>query len=106
LLRINFVTYKECLYKECHGTPTMYTEQNLCQTCHTLFSGGQDRQELFMHVEAGSPDGNFDTLGKSFFASQNKNFNFGTTKTLILHAPSIFFKGGHLTKIRSTKYFS
>jgi hypothetical protein len=20
LLRINFVTYKECLYKECHGT--------------------------------------------------------------------------------------
>ncbi len=21
MLRINFVTYKECLYKECHGTP-------------------------------------------------------------------------------------
>jgi hypothetical protein len=26
--------------------------------------------------------------------SQNKNFNFGTLKTLILHARSIFFKGG------------
>ncbi len=22
MLRINFVTYKECLYKECHGTDT------------------------------------------------------------------------------------
>jgi hypothetical protein len=49
--------------------PTMYFEQYLCQTCHTLFSGGQDRQELFVHVEVGSTDGNFDTLEKSFFAS-------------------------------------
>jgi hypothetical protein len=24
LLRINFVTYKECLYKECHGTPPVH----------------------------------------------------------------------------------
>jgi hypothetical protein len=36
---------------------------------------------------------------------QNKNFNFGTTKTLILHAPSIFFRGGHITKIWSKKIF-
>jgi hypothetical protein len=49
--------------------PTMYFEQYLCQTCHSLFSGGQDRQELFVPVEVSSPDGNFDTLGKSFFAS-------------------------------------
>jgi len=33
------------------------------------FSGGQDHQELFVPVEVRSPDGNFDTLGKSFFAS-------------------------------------
>jgi hypothetical protein len=49
--------------------PHYVFEQYLCQTCHTLFSGGQDRQELFVHVEVSSPDGNFDTLGKTFFAS-------------------------------------
>jgi hypothetical protein len=37
--------------------------------------------------------------------SQNKNFNFGTLKTLILHARSIFFKGGHPTKIWRKKIF-
>ncbi len=47
----------------------MYFEQYLYQTCHTLFAGGQDRQELFVHVEVSNPDGNFDTIGKSFFAS-------------------------------------
>jgi hypothetical protein len=36
---------------------------------------------------------------------QNKNFNFETLKTLILHAQSIFFKGGHQTKIRRKKIF-
>jgi hypothetical protein len=39
------------------------------------------------------------------YEPQNKNFNFGTTKTLILHARSIFFRGGHLTKIWSKKIF-
>jgi hypothetical protein len=47
----------------------MYFEQYLCQTCYILFSGGQDRQELFIHVEVRNPDGNFDTLKKSFFAT-------------------------------------
>jgi len=47
----------------------MYFEQYLCQTCHTLFSGGQDRQELFVRVEVSSPDGNFDTLRKNFFGA-------------------------------------
>ena len=37
--------------------------------------------------------------------SQNKNFNFGTLKTLILHARSIFFKGGHPTKLWRKKIF-
>ena len=49
--------------------PTMYFEQYLCQTCQTLFFGGQDHQELFVCVKVSSPHGNFDTLGKSFFAS-------------------------------------
>ncbi len=37
--------------------------------------------------------------------SENKNFNFDTLKTLILHARSIFFKGGHPTKIWRKKIF-
>ncbi len=87
----------------------MYLEQYSCQTCHILFSGGQDRQELFVPVEVRSqmvtstPPGN---LSLQFYEAQNKNFNFGTTKTLILHTRSIFFKGGHITKIWSkTIYF-
>jgi hypothetical protein len=47
----------------------MYLEQYSCQTCHTLFSGGQDGQELYVPVEVSSPDCNFDTLGKSFFVT-------------------------------------
>ncbi len=46
-----------------------------------------------------------DYLSLHFYESQNKNFNFGTTMTLILHARSIFFKGGHLTKIWRKKIF-
>ncbi len=87
----------------------MYFEQYLCQTCHTLFSGGKERHELFIHGEVRSPDGNFDTLRKSFlqlYKAQNKNFNFGITKTLILHIRLIFFTGGYLTKIWSKKYLS
>jgi hypothetical protein len=74
----------------------MYFEQYSCQTYPTLFSGEQDRQELFVPVEVRSPDGNFDTLRKSFlqlYEAQNKTFKFGTTKTLILHTRSIFSKG-------------
>ena len=44
-------------------------------------------------------------LALHLYESQNKNFNFGTLKTLILHARSIFFKGGHPTKILKKKFF-
>jgi hypothetical protein len=37
---------------------------------------------------------------------QNQKFDFEPTKTLILHAWSIFFMGAHLTKLRSKKIFS
>jgi hypothetical protein len=46
-----------------------------------------------------------ENLSLHLYESQIKNFNFGTMKTLILHAQSIFFKGGHLTNIRRKKYF-
>jgi hypothetical protein len=86
----------------------MFFEKYSCQTCNTLCSGGEDRQELFVPVEVNSPDGNFDTfanLSLHLYESQNKNFNFDTLKTLILHAQSIFFKGGHPTKILRKKIF-
>jgi hypothetical protein len=40
-----------------------------------------------------------ENLSLQLYESQKKKFNFGTTKTLILHTRSIFFKVGHLTKI-------
>ncbi len=46
-----------------------------------------------------------ENLSLHLYESQNKNFNFWNTKTLILHTRSIFFKGGHLTKIWSKKIF-
>jgi hypothetical protein len=46
-----------------------------------------------------------ENLSLLLYKPPNKNFNFGTSKTLILHARSIFFKGGHKTKIWSKKYF-
>jgi hypothetical protein len=61
----------------------MYFEQYSCQTCPLLFSGGQDHQELFVPVEVGSPDGNSENLSMQLYEAQNKNFNFGTSKTLI-----------------------
>jgi hypothetical protein len=46
-----------------------------------------------------------ETLSSQLYKAQNKNFNFGIAKTLILHTRSIFFTGGHLTKIWSKKIF-
>ncbi len=46
-----------------------------------------------------------ENLSLHLYESQNKNFNFGSLKTLILHARSIFFKGGHPTKIWRKKIF-
>jgi hypothetical protein len=46
-----------------------------------------------------------ENLALRLYEAQNKTFKFGTTETLILHTRSIFFKGGHLTKIWSKKIF-
>jgi hypothetical protein len=43
-----------------------------------------------------------ENLSLHLYESQNKNVNFDT---LILHARSIFFKGGHPTKIWRKKIF-
>ncbi len=71
------------------------------------FFGRHDRHTLFVSVEVSSPDGNFDTLGKSFlpprYELQNQNFYFEIAKTWILHAWSIFFKRAQLTKLWSNK---
>jgi hypothetical protein len=47
----------------------------------------------------------WETLPLHLYEPQNKNVDFGTLKTLILHARSIFFKGGHPTKIWRKKIF-
>ncbi len=46
-----------------------------------------------------------ENLSLLLYEPQNKNFNFGTTKTLILYTWSIFFRGGHIKKIWSKKIF-
>ncbi len=88
----------------------MFFEQYSCQTCHTLFSGGEDHQEiqylylskLAAQMVTSTP---LENCSLHLYESKNKNFNFGTLKTLILNARSIFFKGGHPTKIWRKKIF-
>jgi hypothetical protein len=46
-----------------------------------------------------------ENLSLLLYEPQNKNFNYATTKSLILHTLSIFFRGGHITKIWSKKIF-
>ncbi len=50
----------------------MFFEQYSCQTCRTLFSGGPDRQELFVPLLVTSTP--LETLSLQLFESQNKNF--------------------------------
>ncbi len=63
------------------------------------FFWGHDRQQLFVPVEVSSPDSNFDILGKSFLPTLGISYDFDTTKTLILHAWSIFFNEANLVKL-------
>jgi hypothetical protein len=72
------------------------------------FFGGYVCQTLFVSGEVSSPDGSFDipeNLVYQCYEFQNQNYVFEISKTLILHAWSIFFKGAHLTKLWSKKYF-
>jgi hypothetical protein len=47
-----------------------------------------------------------ETLPLHLYEPQNKNFDFGTLKTLILHARLIFFKGVTQQKFGGKKSFS
>jgi hypothetical protein len=88
----------------------MYFEQHSCQTYPTLFSREQDTvvknylylSKLETQIVTSTPSEN---LALRLYEAQNKTFKFGTTESLILHTRSIFFKGGHLTKIWSKKIF-
>jgi hypothetical protein len=76
--------------------PTMFFEQYFCQTCHSLFSGGHDLQNINLPVEVSSPGGNFDTPWKFCGKPdeiQSQNFDFDTQQTLILYGGSIFLRG-------------
>ncbi len=46
-----------------------------------------------------------ENLSLQLYESHNQNFNFGNSKTLILHTRSIIFRRGHLTKMWSKKLF-
>ncbi len=88
--------------------PTMFLN-NICIKLATLFSGRYILKnylylsKLAAQMVTSTP---LENLSLQLYESQNKNFNFGITKTLILHARSIFFEEGHLIKIWSKKYFS
>ncbi len=43
-------------------TTYMYSMEYLCQHCHTLISGGNNIQKIYLPVKVSIPDGNFDTL--------------------------------------------
>ena len=87
---------------------TLFFEQYSCQTCHILFLEDMIVKhylylsKLAAQMVTSTPSEN---LSLHLYESQNKNFNFGTLKTLILHARSTFFKGGHPTKIWRKKIF-
>ncbi len=47
-----------------------------------------------------------ENLSLQLYKAQNKSFNFGIAKTLILHTQSIFLQGVTLQKYGVKKYFS
>jgi hypothetical protein len=79
-----------------------------CQTCHTLFPGGHDLQNIDVPVDVSSPDGNFDNpknlVGKPY-EIQNQSFDFCTPQALNLYTRSIFLRWGHLKKYGVKNYF-
>ncbi len=89
--------------------PTLLFEQYSCETCHTPFLEVMTVKH-FLYLSKLAAQMVTSTSSENLFYQryefQNLNFDFETTKILILHAWSIFFKGAHLTKLWSTKIFS
>ncbi len=88
--------------------PTLLFEQYSFQTCHTLILEDIIVKH-FLCLSKLAARMVTSTSSENFFYQryelQNQNFDFETTKTLILHAWSIFFKGAHPTKLWSKKIF-
>ncbi len=89
--------------------PTLVFEQYSCQTCHTPFLESMTVKH-FLYLSKLAAQMVTSTYSENLFYQryefENQNFDFETTKTSILHAWSIFFKGAHLTKLWSKKTFS
>ncbi len=88
--------------------PTLLFEQYSCQTCRTPFLEGMIvKYYLYLSKLAAQmvTSTSSENLFYKRYGFQNQNFDFKTTKTLILHAWSIFFTGAHLTKMWSKKIF-
>ena len=88
--------------------PTLLFEQYSFQTCHTLLL--EDiivKHYLYLSKLAARmvTSTSSENLFYQRYELQIQNFDFETTKTLILHAWSIFFKGAHLAKLWSKKIF-
>jgi hypothetical protein len=84
----------------------MCFEQYICQTCHKLFSGGHDLQNINIPVEV-SRTAPKNLVGKPYeIQNQNFDFDFCTPQTLILFIRSIFLRGGHLKKYGVKNNFS
>ncbi len=87
--------------------PTLLFEQYSSQTFHTLFLEDMIVKHYLYLSKIAAQMVTSTFSGNLFyqrFKFENKNFDFKTTKTLILDAWSIFFKGAHLTKLWSKKY--
>jgi hypothetical protein len=87
----------------------MFFEQYSCQTTILLSLEGKIVKnylylsKLAAQMVTSTPSEN---LSLHLYEYQNKNLNFDTLKTLILHARSIFFKGVTQQKYGGKKYFS
>ncbi len=82
--------------------PTLLFEQYSFQTCHTLLL--EDiivKHYLYLSKFAARmvTSTSSENLFYQRYELQNQNFDYETTKTLILHAWSIFFQGGSPSKI-------
>jgi hypothetical protein len=86
--------------------PPLHFEQHSCQTCCTPFLEDMIVKHHLYLSKLAAQMVTSENLVYQRYGFQNQNFDFKTTKTLILHAWSIFFNWAHLTKLWNKKIFS
>ncbi len=74
MLRINFVTYKECSYKECHG--------NKCKSTYGLQKKKVSRCSQLKDTEVGHRSADADTAG--VYRAPSLDWWVDNTQTLLL----------------------